>query len=91
MGTQWDAWKKIEWMKFKYDDQTHGDWNYGYTAQNIESIYPELVDAWEPEKEDSTLKAVYSEDLKNITGSVLQEAQLRIEQLEARLAALESK
>ena len=91
MGTQWDAWKKIEWMKFKYDDQTHDDWNYGYTAQNIESIYPELVDAWQPGKEDSTLKAVYSEDLKNINGSVLQEAQLRIEQLEARLAALESK
>ena len=90
MGTQWDAWKKIEWMKFKYDDQTHDDWNYGYTAQNIESIYPELVDAWQPDKKDSTLKAVYSEDLKNITGSVLQEAQLRIEQLEARLAALES-
>jgi hypothetical protein len=91
MGTQWDAWKKIEWMKFKYDDQTHDDWNYGYTAQNIESVYPELVDAWQPDKEGSTLKAVYSEDLKNITGSVLQEAQLRIEQLEARLAALESK
>lgn len=91
MGTQWDAWKKIEWMKFKYDDQTHDDWNYGYTAQNIESIYPELVDAWQPDKKDSTLKAVYSEDLKNITGSVLQEAQLRIEQLEARLAALEAK
>ena len=91
MGTQWDAWKKIEWMKFKYDDQTHDDWNYGYTAQNIESIYPELVDAWQPNDENSTLKAVYSEDLKNITGSVLQEAQLRIEQLEARLAALEAK
>ena len=91
IGTQWDAWKKIEWMKFKYDDQTHDDWNYGYTAQNIESIYPELVDAWQPNDENSTLKAVYSEDLKNITGSVLQEAQLRIEQLEARLAALESK
>jgi len=80
----WDKHKQIGWCKFKYRDQTHDDYNYGYLAQDIQNLFPELVDKW---TEESGLLAVYSEDLKNIAGAVLSEAQARIEALESRLAA----
>jgi hypothetical protein len=45
-----EALESMEWVRFKYDDQTHDDWNYGYTAQGVREkfseVVPELVDQW---------------------------------------------
>lgn len=73
--SQIDAFQKafcaVDWGRFKYGDQTHDDWNHGYTAQGVraafEKIAPELVDSWT----DGKLLAVYNEDLKNIGMALL--------------------
>lgn len=61
----------VDWGRFKYDDQSHDDWNHGYTAQGVKAAFanvaPELVDTWV----DGKLLAVYNEDLKNIGNALL--------------------
>ncbi|MBV9548660.1 MAG: hypothetical protein JO256_03190 [Alphaproteobacteria bacterium] len=46
------AFISVDWGKFKYHDQTHDDWNYGYSAQGAASAFanvnPGLVDVWNP-------------------------------------------
>lgn len=84
----WDAHKNIQWGRYKYKDQTHDDFNYGYNAQNIAEVFaiaaPALVDEWMDEKNPGLL-SVYSEDLRNITGAIVTELQRRVEELERRL------
>ncbi len=47
----WAAFASIDWSRFKYADQTHDDWNYGYTAQEIrdrfKDVVPALVETWD--------------------------------------------
>lgn len=58
----------VDWGKFKYADQTHGDWNYGYSAQGVEAAFaltvPAMTDVWNPttavEVDDGTGKMVQS-------------------------------
>lgn len=42
----------VDWGKFKYADQTHNDWNYGYSAQGVEAAFaatvPAMTDVWNP-------------------------------------------
>jgi hypothetical protein len=96
----WEAHKNIDWNRHKYEDQTHDDWNYGYTAQGVRKAFakvaPELVDFWEEGKSDKL--AVYHHDVTNITGAVVTMLQSENEALKAsiaelttRLAALENK
>jgi hypothetical protein len=96
----WEAHKNIDWNRHKYEDQTHDDWNYGYTAQGVRKAFakvaPELVDFWEEGKSDKL--AVYHHDVTNITGAVVTMLQSENEALKAsiaelttRLAALEAK
>lgn len=36
----------IQRGRFKYNDQTHDDWNYGITAQSVKAVIPELAGVW---------------------------------------------
>ena len=86
----WAAHKEMRnaWGRYKYDDQTHDDWNWGYGAQYIRAAFAgvaeELVGDWGHDD----LLAVYQEDLHNISGAVLTEAQFRIDDHEVRIAEL---
>jgi hypothetical protein len=85
------------WMQFKYDDQTHDDWNNGYGAQLVQEAagtdFPELVSLgnWGTKDEPKMRLEVYDNDLMHIMGAITTESQFKIEALEARLAALEAK
>ncbi len=87
----WDSFKNIDWGRFRYADQTHDDWNWGYNAQDIQikmgSVAPELVGPWDDEPDG--LLGVYGTDLCNIGLAMTSEAMLRSDNHEARIAALE--
>jgi hypothetical protein len=94
VGSYWDKIKAIEIVAFKYKDQTHDDDNIGAIAQQVESVAPEFVDVdgWGETPEDGVpLKSIYTADMYHAAIKALQEAMTRIEQLEAKVAALESK
>ena len=96
LTSYWDKFKDIEVVTFKYKDQTHDDTNIGFIAQQVESVAPEFVDAdgFDPNAEliegEEPLKAIYSADMYNAAIKVLQEAMIKIETLEAKVATLES-
>ncbi|CAB4151642.1 hypothetical protein UFOVP938_17 [uncultured Caudovirales phage] len=87
--------------RFKYNDQTHDDWNYGKSAQSVAEHLPGLAGVWNETKEkDGVLEEVpkeeqllceYSHDITQIGEALLVRALKRIEALEARVAALEAK
>ena len=85
------------WMQFKYDDQTHDDWNNGYGAQLVQEAagtdFPELVSLgnWGTNDEPKMRLEVYDNDLIHIMCAITTESQFKIDALEARLAALEAK
>lgn len=85
------ALEQVDWGRFKYDDQTHGDWNHGYTAQGVRDVFqaaaPELVGLWDEEKPDGLL-GVYHHDLTNIG---LASAVYQIKKLKQQVAELQSK
>jgi hypothetical protein len=94
LGSMWDKFKAIEIVTFKYKDQTHDDDNIGVIAQQVESVAPEFVDidGWGKTPKDGVpLKSVYTADMYHAAIKTLQEAMARIEQLEAKVAALEAK
>ena len=94
LESYWDKFKAIEIVKFKYKDQTHDDFNIGVIAQQVEEVAPEFidVDGWGETPEDGVpLKSVYTADLHHATIKVLQEAMAKIEELEAKVSALENK
>jgi hypothetical protein len=89
----WDKIKGIEIVHFKYKDQTHDDNNVGVIAQQVEQVAPEFVDqdGWGETPEDGVpLKSIYTSDMYHAAIKALQEAMARIEQLEAKVAALEA-
>jgi hypothetical protein len=94
LGSMWDKFKAIQIVTFKYKDQTHDDDNVGVIAQQVESVAPEFVDVdgfGETPEDGVPLKAIYTADMYHAAIKALQEAMARIEQLEAKVAALESK
>jgi hypothetical protein len=95
LESYWNKFKAIEIVKFKYIDQTHNDNYIGVIAQQIEEVAPEFVDLGEVDKdtpEDGIpIKSIYTEDLHHATIKVLQEAMAKIEELEAKVSALENK
>lgn len=94
-GTLWSFGKRMKaaWGRFKYDDQTHNDWNNGYGAQLVREAagddFPELVESvdWDG---NGNILTVYDNDLMHIMGAITTEAQYRIEEQEARIARLEA-
>jgi hypothetical protein len=94
LGSYWDKFKAIEIVSFKYKDQTHEDNNIGVIAQQVESVAPEFVDVdgfGDTPEDGVPLKTIYTTDMYHAAIKALQEAMTRIEQLEAKFAALESK
>lgn len=80
-----EAFCAVDWGRFKYEDQTHDDWNHGYTAQGVQKAFagsaPELVDDWI----DGKLLAVYNEDLKNIGNALLARLLRDVAEIKRRL------
>jgi hypothetical protein len=95
VGSYWNKIKAIEIVAFKYKDQTHDDDNVGVIAQQVEEVAPEFInsDGWDKDQpEDGVpLKSVYTTDMYHAAIKALQEAMIRIEELETKVAALESK
>ena len=94
LGSMWDKFKAIEIVTFKYNDQSHDDDNIGVIAQQVESVAPEFIDVdcfGETPEDGVPLKTVYTTDMYHAAIKALQEAMTRIEQLEAKVAALEVK
>ena len=95
LGSMWNKFKAIEIVTFKYKDQTHDDDNIGVIAQQVESVAPEFVDndGWDKNnsKDAAPFKTVYTTDMYHAAIKALQEAMTRIEQLEAKVTALEAK
>ena len=95
LGSMWNKFKAIEIVTFKYKDQTHDDDNIGVIAQQVESVAPEFIDndGWgnKPTEDGVPLKTVYTTDMYHAAIKALQEAMTRIEELEAKVAALEVK
>jgi hypothetical protein len=93
-SSMWNKIGALEIVTYKYNDQTHDDVNVGVIAQQVESVEPVWVDndgfGKTPEGEEP-LKTVYTKDIYFAAIKALQEAMARIEQLETKVAALESK
>lgn len=98
----WAAHRDMPWSRYRYKDQTHRDFNYGYLAQDVQKAFPELVEDYPDLKfkdpnDDSIERVtdgrlgVYLEDLHNIAHAVLSEAQRRIDALEAKIKQLETR
>jgi hypothetical protein len=93
-SSMWDKIGALEIVTYKYNDQTHDDVNVGVIAQQVESVEPVWVDSdglGETPEGEEPLKTVYTKDIYFAAIKALQEAMARIEQLETKVAALESK
>ena len=93
-ASMWGKIGALEIVTYKYNDQTHDDVNVGVIAQQVESVEPVWVDAdgfGETPEGEEPLKTVYTKDITFAAIKALQEAMARIEQLEAKVAVLESK
>jgi hypothetical protein len=91
LSSSWNEVKEYEIVSYKYIDQTHDDLNIGVIAQQIELVNPNLIDSgnWESGSGEP-LKTVYNKDLYFTAIKALQEAMIRIEQLETKVAQLEN-
>jgi hypothetical protein len=93
-ASMWNKIGALEIVTYKYNDQTHDDVNVGVIAQQVESVEPVWVDSdglGETPEGEEPLKTVYTKDIYFAAIKALQEAMARIEQLETKVAALESK
>ena len=91
-ASMWDKVAALEIVEYKYIDQTHDDVNLGVIAQQVETVEPVWVDTdgfGETPEGEEPLKTVYNKDIYFAAIKALQEAMARIEQLEAKVAALE--
>ena len=89
LGTKWNAVKAGSVKEFHYKAVEDSDAKkVGVIAQDVESNHPELVAEFQ-RTEDTTRKAVKEQQMMWMAIKALQEAQTRIETLEARVTALE--
>jgi hypothetical protein len=91
-ASMWDKVAALEIVEYKYIDQTHDDVNLGVIAQQVETVEPVWVDTdgfGETPEGEEPLKTVYNKDIYFAAIKALQEAMTRIEQLEAKVAALQ--
>lgn len=90
----YDKWTDIDFITYLYKDQTDTERNLGVTAQQLESVFPELIDNsgfGEAPEGEAPYKAVYQTDFGYATARALQEAIEQIEILKAKVAALEAR
>jgi len=95
--SQWNNIKNIGFKHFRYKEDSNSEpLKIGVVAQQIETVYPDLInESWpqgdaNPNTGEGTFyKGVKEEQLLMYSVKALQEAQARIETLEAKVAALE--
>lgn len=89
----WDCLKEWEIVNFRYKDQPDdADLNMGVIAQQVAESCPEVITVFQEATEDQPEKlGVKDQQMMWMAIKALQEAQLRIETLEASNAALESR
>jgi hypothetical protein len=87
----WDCLKEWEIVNFRYKDQPDdSDLNMGVIAQQVAESCPEVITVFQKATEDQPEKlGVKDQQMMWMAIKTLQEAQLRIETLEAKVAALE--
>ena len=87
LASQWGSIKTLRPVEFDYIASEGGGHQLGFIAQEVKEVYPDLVG----ERADKmlTLSGMGKNEARLI--KALQEAMARIEQLEAKFAALESK
>ena len=92
-SSQWDDIKAIKVRKFRFKDNPTGVLQIGVIAQELETVSPKLVTEVATSSDDltstETVKAVKYSVLYMKAIKALQEAQTRIETLEAKVSALE--
>jgi hypothetical protein len=88
----WDCLKEWEIVNFRYKDQSaDSDLNMGVIAQQIAESCPEAITVFQEATEDQPEKlGVKDQQMMWMAIKALQEAQLRIETLEAEVAALKA-
>ena len=90
MDSTWNDLKQWTLRQFHFNDQDDSeDKRYGVIAQQIESISPQVLSTFDISPE-VTRKGVKETQMMWMAIKALQEAQARIETLEAKVAALES-
>lgn len=99
MPRVWDFGKRMRdaWGRFKYNDQTHQDWNNGYGAQLVQKAagedFPELIEMsnWGTLDNPQMRLSVYDSDLMHLMGAIVTESQFKIDDLIERVSKLEAK
>jgi hypothetical protein len=88
----WDCLKKWEIVNFRYKDQPDdADLNMGVIAQQVAESCPEVISVFQEATQDQPEKlGVKDQQMMWMAIKALQEAQLRIETLEAEVAALKA-
>jgi len=94
----WDCIKEWEIVNYRYKDQPDdADLNLGVIAQQVAESCPEVITVFQEAKEATEDKpaqekrlGVKEQQMYWMAIKALQEAQIRIEQLEAKVAALEA-
>jgi hypothetical protein len=94
----WDCLKAWEIVNFRYKDQLEGsDLNMGVIAQQVAESCPEVITVFQKAKEATDTEpaqeerlGVKDQQMMWMAIKTLQEAQARIETLEAKVAALEA-
>ena len=82
---------KVDWGRYKLIDQTHDDWNHGYTSQGVIAAFastaPELVDETDLGPQDGAPKrlGVYDNDLTHIGMALLSRALKRLSAMETKM------
>jgi len=86
LDSQWENIKNLRPVEFDYIESEGGGHQIGFIAQEVQTIYPDVVG----DRGDGmlTLSGMSKQDARLI--KALQEAQLRIETLEAEVAALKA-
>jgi len=88
----WDCLKEWEIVNYRYKDQADdADLSMGVIAQQVAESCPEVITVFQEATEDQPEKlGVKEQQMMWMAIKALQEAQLRIETLEAKVAALEA-
>ena len=91
LDSTWDKVKSWELKKYHYNfDEDNADKRYGVIAQDIQQTCPDLVTIWNEDDAEDAKLGVKAQQMDWMAIKALQEAQLKIEQLEAKVAALEA-
>jgi hypothetical protein len=90
MNSTWSDLKQWTLRQFHFNDQNDSeDKRYGVIAQQIETVSPQVLSTFEIDP-TTVRKGVKETQMMWMAIKALQEAQERIEQLEAKVAALEA-